>query len=144
MKCPGCGKVIDETRYSADLIFCPHCGEDIKAASAASQLHFCPYCGQKQTSQSNFCPNCGKKLMHEEKPAAHAAQPPGESFMDRAVKPIAKSIRNSFGRERQINKLYKQWAEFSNLPPDEVPSMDDLRNISSSRKNDKPDSEQES
>jgi len=141
MKCPGCGKVIDEARFSPNLTFCPHCGQDIKAAADSSRLLFCPYCGQKLSAQTKFCPHCGKELINEEKPAG---QPVGESLIERTAKPIAKAIRNAFGRERQVRKLYKQWAEFSNLPPEEIPSMDDLREMPSTRKDKKHDSGQDS
>jgi predicted amidophosphoribosyltransferase len=141
MKCPGCGNVIDEARFSVDLTYCPHCGQDIKAASDISHLQFCPYCGQKLTSLTNFCPNCGKKLILGEKPTR---QPVHESFMERTAKPIAKAIRNTFGRERQIRKLYKQWAEFSDLPAEEIPSIDDLRGMSSAKKEREHDSSQDS
>lgn len=139
MKCPGCGQVIDETRFSADLTFCPHCGQNIKEARDTGRPQFCPYCGQKLETLTNFCPNCGKKLITAEKPAGHPAG--GDTFIERTTKPIAKAIRNTFGRERQIRKLYQQWAEFSNLPPDEVPSMDELRGMSATRKEREQDSD---
>lgn len=141
MKCPGCGQVIDESRFSADLTFCPHCGHNIKESRDTGRPQFCPYCGQKLESLTNFCPNCGKKLVIREKPAAGRMPGGGETFIERTAKPIAKAIRNTFGRERQIRKLYQQWAEFSNLPPDEVPSMDDLRDMSSPKKEGKHDSD---
>jgi primosomal protein N' len=136
MKCPACGNVIDKARFSSDLTYCPHCGQDIKAAADTSRLHFCPYCGQKLASLTNFCPHCGKKLILEKKPAGHHAR---ESLIERTAKPITKVIRNTFGRERQIRKLYKQWAEFSNLPQEEIPSMEDLRDMSPPEKERKQD-----
>jgi predicted RNA-binding Zn-ribbon protein involved in translation (DUF1610 family) len=131
MKCPACGNVIDKNRFTSDLTYCPHCGQDIKAAADTSSLHFCPYCGQKLSSLTNFCPHCGKKLILEKK---LTGQPARESLIERTAKPIAKVIRNTFGRERQIRKLYQQWAEFSDLPQEEIPSMEDLRDVSSSEK----------
>jgi len=141
MKCPGCGKVIDEDRFSPDLTYCPHCGQDMKTAGDSNRLLFCPYCGQKLSAQTNFCPHCGKKLILDEKPAERTIS---ETLIERTAKPIAKAIRNTFGRERQIRKLYKQWAEFSDLPPEEIPSMDDLREMPSAKKGKKHDSSQES
>ena len=141
MKCPGCGKVIDEDRFSPDLTYCPHCGQDMKTAGDSNRLLFCPYCGQKLSAQTNFCPHCGKKLILDEKTAERTIS---ETLIERTAKPIAKAIRNTFGRERQIRKLYKQWAEFSDLPPEEIPSMDDLREMSSTKKEKKLGSSQES
>ena len=144
MKCPSCGKVIDEARFSADLTYCPHCGQDIKAAGDSNRLLFCPYCGQKLSAQTNFCPQCGKKLILDEQPTERTICRTSIAFIERTAKPIAKAIKNKFGRERKIRKLYKQWAEFSNLPPEEIPSMDDLRDVSSARKEKKHDSSQDS
>ena len=136
MKCPACGNNIDQERFSADLAFCPFCGDDIKAAAAKSHLAFCPYCGQKLDELTNFCPNCGKKLAAQDKPnkAPAAEHSLAESFIERTAKPLVKSIRSSFGRERQIKKLYQQWAEFSDLPEEAIPSMDDLHEMSASQK----------
>lgn len=140
MKCPACGNVIDEARFSADLTYCPHCGQDIKSSADASRLQFCPYCGQKLESLTNFCPNCGKKLVIDKKPAGQLTN---VSFIERTAKPIAKAIRNTFGHERQIRKLYQQWAEYSDLPQEEIPSIDDLRGMSSSEKEGEQNSNQD-
>jgi predicted amidophosphoribosyltransferase len=142
MKCPSCGKVIDESRFTADLTYCPHCGQDIKAAGDASRLQFCPYCGQKLTTQTNFCPQCGKKLTLEKPSAERTICRTSIAFIERTTKPIAKAIRSTFGRERKIRKLYEQWAEFSSLPPEEIPSMDDLKDKSSEKKERDQDSSQ--
>jgi DNA-directed RNA polymerase subunit RPC12/RpoP len=131
MKCPSCGKDIDESRFSKDLTYCPYCRQNLKAAGETGRLLFCPYCGQELSAQTNFCPHCGKKLLSDEKPTG---QPRVKAFIERTAKPIAKAIRNTFGRERKVRKLYKQWSEFSNLPPEEIPSMDDLRDISVEKK----------
>ena len=144
MKCPSCGKVIDESRFSADLTYCPHCGQDMKTASNARRLQFCPYCGQKLSAQTNFCPQCGKKLILEEQPTKRKIYQTSIAFIERTTKPIAKAIRDTFGRERKIRKLYEQWAEFSSLPPEEIPSMDELRGESSAKKERNQDSSQES
>jgi predicted amidophosphoribosyltransferase len=134
MKCPSCAKDIDESRFSLTLVYCPYCGQELKAAGEAGRLLFCPYCGQELSAQTNFCPHCGKELLPAEKPAW---QPRGKAFIERTAKPIAKAIRNTFGRERKIRKLYQQWAEFSNLPPEEIPSMDDLREMSDEKRSKK-------
>jgi len=131
MKCPSCGKDIDESRFSPDLTYCPYCGQDLKAVGETGRLLFCPYCGQELSAQTNFCPHCGKKLTLAEKPTGQLR---GKAFIERTAKPIAKAIRNTFGRERKIRKLYNQWAEYAQLPPDEIPSMDTLREMSADEK----------
>ena len=55
-------------------------------------------------------------------------------FMENTAKPLAKKIKNIFGRERKMQKLYKQWAQFSDLPPEEIPSIDKLRGMSAAEK----------
>ncbi|MCJ7769520.1 MAG: zinc ribbon domain-containing protein [Dehalococcoidales bacterium] len=135
MKCPNCGKDIDESIFSTDLTFCPYCGEKLEV----TRLQFCPYCGQKLTTQSSFCPHCGKKLAFAEGKAD------GEQLVkdfigekaktvEEKAKTVAKAIRNTFGRERKIKKLYNQWAEFSNLPPEEVPTIEELKKMSAEEK----------
>jgi DNA-directed RNA polymerase subunit RPC12/RpoP len=135
MKCTNCSKEIDESSFTSDLTFCPYCGEKQEATG----LQFCPYCGQKLTTQSTFCPHCGKKLSHAEK------KPEGEQLVkdfiqekaktvEEKAKTVAKAIRNTLGRERKIKKLYQQWAEFSNLPPEEVPTIEELKKMSAEEK----------
>lgn len=124
MKCHSCGKEIDESSFSTGLTYCPYCGHELEAA----RLQFCPYCGQKLAAQTNFCPHCGKKLaLAKKKPIVEQTV---KDFIEERAKPIAKAIRNTLGRERKVKKLYQQWAEFSNLPPEEIPSMDTLRQMS--------------
>ena len=138
MKCPGCGKDIDESRFSpSSLGYCPYCGQEIKPTGEVGRLQFCPYCGKKLEVRTNFCPYCGKRLIQEGKTEE---QPTGGTIIKRTAKPIVKAIRNTFGRERQIRKLYQQWTEFSNLPPEEIPSTDELRKMSTARKDKKQDS----
>ena len=135
MKCPSCNKDIDESIFSPDLTFCPYCGEKLEVTG----LQFCPYCGQKLTTRSNFCPHCGKKLSLSDR------RPDGEQLVkdfiqekaktvEEKAKTAAKAIRNTFGRERKIKKLYQQWAEFSNLPPEEVPTIEELKKMSAEEK----------
>ena len=126
MKCQSCGKEIDRSAFPGELTFCPYCGGKLSEAT----MQFCPYCGQKLEAQANFCPHCGKKL------ASAGVKAGGEEkdFLEDTARSIAKKIRNSFGRERKIRKLYQQWAEFSDLPPEEVPTVDDLRQMSAEEK----------
>lgn len=151
MKCLNCNREIDKSLFPEDLTYCPYCGQELGTASIGERLQFCPYCGQKLATQTKFCPHCGKKLLFtgtrfdiqdiqqmgkdfiEKK-----AKPIAKDLIDNKAKPIAKAIRNRFGRERKIRKLYEQWSEFSELPPEEVPSMDNLRKMSAEEKAKKP------
>jgi len=137
MKCYSCGREIDESRFSSGLGFCPYCGQEIKPAGGVERLQFCPYCGKKLEALTNFCPHCGKKLIQE---GRTEEQPTYETTVKQKLSTTAKAIRNTFGRERQVRKLYRQWAEFSNLPPEEIPSEDELRRMSTARKDKKQDS----
>jgi len=139
MKCLNCNREIDKSLFSEDLTYCPYCGQEMGSASIGEKLQFCPYCGQKLTTQSNFCPHCGKKLSLTDR------SPDGEQLVkdfiqekaktvEEKAKTAAKAIRNTFGRERKIKKLYKQWAEFSNLPPEEVPTIEELKKMSAEEK----------
>ena len=123
MKCHSCGKEIDESSFSTGLTFCPYCGHELEA----DRLQFCPYCGQKLTTETKFCPHCGKKLAPSKK--KHTAEQTVKDFIEEKAKPIAKAIRSTLGRERKIKKLYQQWAEFSDLPPEEIPSMDTIKQM---------------
>lgn len=135
MKCLNCEHEIDQSIFSQDLVFCPYCGQKLGLASVGEKLQFCPYCGKKLTEQTNFCPHCGKKLaLFEGK--SHSNQPVRDLIEEKAkkveeqAKTVAKAIKNTFGRERKIRKLYKQWAEFSDLPPEEIPSTEELEEMS--------------
>ena len=135
MKCLNCSREIDKSLFPEDLTYCPYCGQELGSASIGEKLQFCPYCGQKLVAQTNFCPHCGKKLLLAgTRFDIHDIQQMGKDFIENKAKPIAKAIRNKFGRERKIKKLYQQWSEFSELPPEEIPSMDNLRQMSSEEK----------
>ena len=126
MKCQSCGKEIDRSVFPGELTFCPYCGDKLSEA----KMQFCHYCGDKLEAAANFCPRCGKKL------SAVKAKEGGEEkdFLEDTAKTIARKIRNTFGHERKIKKLYQQWAEFSDLPPEEVPTIDELKRISAEEK----------
>jgi DNA-directed RNA polymerase subunit RPC12/RpoP len=139
MKCLNCNREIDKSLFPEDLTYCPYCGEEIGSASIGEKLQFCPYCGKKLTEQTSFCPHCGKKLSLTQR------RPGGEQFVkdfieegakivEEKAKTVAKAIRNTFGREKKIRKLYQQWAEFSDLPPEEVPTMEELKKMSAEEK----------
>jgi len=139
MKCLNCNREIDKSLFSEDLIYCPYCGQEMGSASIGEKLQFCPYCGKKLTEQTSFCPHCGKKLAFAEG-KADGEQLVKDFIQEKAktveekAKTVAKAIRNTFGRERKIKKLYKQWAEFSNLPPEEVPTIEELKKMPAEEK----------
>jgi len=141
MKCLNCSREIDKLLFLEDLTYCPYCGEEMGSASIGVKLQFCPYCGKKLTEQTSFCPHCGKKLfpidskggmpdIHKLKDIRQA----GKDLIDNTAKPLAKKVRSVFGRERKVKKLYEQWAQFSELPPEEVPSIDELKEKSVAEK----------
>ena len=141
MKCLNCSREIDKSLFPEDLAFCPYCGQEMGSASIGIKLQFCPYCGKKLTEQTSFCPHCGKKLLSTEPKSSiygihdlKDIQQAGKDFIDNRAKPLVKKIRNSFGRERKIKKLYEQWAEYSELPPEEIPTIDDLKQMSEAEK----------
>ena len=147
MKCLNCGREVDKSLFPEGITYCPYCGQEMGTASIGEKLQFCPYCGQKLLTQTKFCPHCGKKLLltstgldvHDIQKMGKdfinkKAIPIGKDFINKKAIPIAKAIRNKFGRERKIKKLYDQWSEFSDLPPEEIPSMDNLRQKSAEEK----------
>jgi len=140
MKCLNCNRDIDKSLFPEDLTYCPYCGQEMGTASIGERLQFCPYCGKKLSEQTSFCPHCGKKLL-----SLTGGKPNGEQLardfieekvksVEEKTKTVAMAIRNTFGRERKVKKLYKQWAEFSNLPPEEIPTMEELRKVSAEEK----------
>ena len=135
MKCLNCGREVDKSLFPENLTYCPYCGQELGTASIGERLQFCPYCGQKLVTRANFCPHCGKKLLLTgPRLDAHNIQQIGKDFINKKAIPIAKAIRNKFGQERKIKKLYQQWSEFSELPPEEIPSIDNLRQMSAEEK----------
>ena len=139
MKCLNCNREIDKSLFSENLTYCPYCGQEMGSASIGEKLQFCPYCGKKLTEQTNFCPHCGKKL------SLTIGKADGEQLVkdfivekaktvEEKAKTVAKAIRNTLGRERKIKKLYQQWADFSDLPPEEVPTIEELKKMSAEEK----------
>ncbi len=119
MKCPNCDK--DLSAFSQGSAYCPYCGQAL-GGQDTNRLLFCPYCGQELTATADFCPHCGKNL------APTKAKPPFRP--ERVAVTIARSIKGRFGRERKIKKLFQHWAEYDQLPPDEIPSVETLGKIS--------------
>ena len=128
MQCPNCGRNIDESLFPASLAFCPYCGQDLRSASQESErLVFCPYCGRELFDQTSFCPHCGKQLKVSEKRLS--GQKISKVFLERAAKPIVKAVRDTFSSGKKTRKLFQQWSEYAELPPEEVPSMETLREM---------------
>ena len=131
MQCSKCHNEIDESRFP-DLAFCPYCGAPPIKKKNAPQLTFCPYCGKELKEATPFCPQCGKQLPDEysaEKDSDageavthqhHDILTEGKEFLGNT----AGAIKRSFGRERKVRKLYEQWAEHSDLPEDEVTTLE--------------------
>jgi hypothetical protein len=49
--------------------------------------------------------------------------------LERAVKSAAKAARGVLSSKRKTRKLFQQWSEYAELPPEEIPSMDDLKEM---------------
>jgi len=117
MKCPHCGKDVDESLFPSGLTYCPYCGQNLQSSireQVLDEISFCPYCGEELSGKTNFCPHCGKELaMH--KMAYHHAQESREPVERKAGR------IDIFGMKRKGGKLYKQWAEYADLPPEEIP-----------------------
>ena len=128
MQCPNCSRNIDESLFPASLAFCPYCGQDLLPVSQETErLAFCPYCGRELPDQTSFCPHCGKQLKVSEKRLS--GQKVGKAFLERVAQPIVKAVRDAVSSEKKTRKLFKQWSEYAELPPDEVPSMEALREM---------------
>ncbi len=133
MKCSSCGKDIDRSRFPSNITFCPYCGDELRNADEANAMQFCPYCGERLIIQANFCPHCGKKLLTTQKSASVEKTKP-QAFIEHAAKPVIESLNDNLGPERKLRKLYKQWVEFSNLPPEEIPEISKVLKESTNKK----------
>ncbi|MEE8194426.1 MAG: zinc ribbon domain-containing protein [Dehalococcoidales bacterium] len=119
MKCPNCSK--DLSAFSQGSAYCPYCGQAL-GDQDTNRLLFCPYCGQELSAPADFCPHCGKNLVPTK------AKPPFRP--ERVAATIARSLKGRFGRERKIKKLFQHWAEYDQLPPDEIPSVETMGKVS--------------
>jgi ribosomal protein L37AE/L43A len=128
MKCPHCDNEIDESRFPAGLSFCPYCGDELPAGEREEdKLLFCPYCGQELFARTKHCPHCGKELASataEPSPASTTNDTLEHSETREIIGRAASSIKGTFSKERKIKKLYKQWAEHSDLPPEELVALE--------------------
>jgi DNA-directed RNA polymerase subunit RPC12/RpoP len=123
MKCSVCGKDIDRSRFPSNITFCPFCGDELHNAREDNAMQFCPYCGEKLIIQASFCSHCGKKLMTMDGNIS-LKKMDARTFIENAAKPVVKSIKENLGSERKMKKLYKQWVEYSSLPPEQINTID--------------------
>lgn len=125
MKCPHCGNEIDESRFPAGLSFCPYCGDALPAGEQEEdKLLFCPYCGQELFARTKHCPHCGKELAAAATAPAPDTTTPKLHETREIIGRAASSIKGTFSKDRKIKKLYKQWAEHSDLPPEELAALE--------------------
>ena len=128
MQCPKCGRGIDGSLFPAGLAFCPYCGQNLLSISKETEgLTFCPYCGRELLDKTSFCHHCGKELKVSKKKLS--VQKVSRVFLKRLAQPIGKAVRDTFSSNKKTRKLFQQWSEYAELPPDEVPSMETLRKM---------------
>jgi uncharacterized protein YbaP (TraB family) len=72
-----------------------------------------------------YCPHCGKELAPAEATAAPDTDiTPKHHETKEMIGRAASSIKGTFSKDRKIKKLYKQWAEHSDLPPEELAALE--------------------
>lgn len=129
MRCPKCGKDIDESLFVSPLTYCPYCGQNLETSGgedAGEEMLFCPYCGRELAGKVNFCPYCGRELARQvttyedkqvaSKPTDFEAEPTID-----ALAIDAPAIEAPAPKRRQ-DKLYKQWTKYADLSPEDTPS----------------------
>ena len=132
MKCSNCSKEIDESRFPSGLAFCPYCGESmVEPNQDEPRISFCPYCGGQLTTSTAFCPHCGKQLPqtpeaeHEHEQTAHNPKSHILADSKEFIGHTADVFKKTFGQERKTRNLYKQWAEHSELPIEEIAALEE-------------------
>jgi len=122
MKCPRCGRDIDESTFPPPLTYCPYCGQNLRAGSTAEptgDILFCPHCGKELPGKVNFCPYCGEEVAGRtltQYPGLEKTEP-----TEYKTKPVVEVPPE---QKKKASKLYKQWVKFANLPPEAVPSIE--------------------
>ena len=129
MRCPHCGRDIDESVFQPAPAYCPYCGQNLGSTEGAGEsMLFCPHCGKELPGKVNFCPYCGEEV------ARHVTTPyPGledSELAERRAKPI---IELPPEQKKKSAKLYKQWMKYANLPPEAVPSTETPRETPAKR-----------
>ena len=121
--------------------------KDTKTVINGITMNFCPNCGNKVNSEDNFCSNCGAKLQAEvhypqeelDAAEAHDANDLQELGLEKqqnirinhqankrswitSVKAFLIQIYYVFKylKASRKRRLYKQWVEAANLPPDAI------------------------
>ncbi len=139
MRCPKCGKDIDESLFVPPLTYCPYCGQNLETSGgeeAGEEILFCPYCGKELAGKVKFCPYCGRELASQvtayedkqvdSKPADFEAEPAIEALAIEALAIEAPVIEASAieapAPKRRQDKLYKQWTKYADLSPEDTPS----------------------
>jgi hypothetical protein len=95
------------------------------------RISFCPYCGGELTTSTAFCPHCGKQLpqTHESEQEHEQTVPHPKSHILADSKEFightADAFKKTFGQERKTRNLYKQWAEHSDLPIEEIAALEE-------------------
>ena len=126
MRCPHCGKDIDESVFPAPLTYCPYCGQSLRASGteAAEDMHFCPHCGKELPGRVSFCPYCGGEV------ARRVTTPsPGLEGIEPAERRAKPTIEPPPERKKKTDKLYKQWMKYADLPSAAVPSTETPREM---------------
>lgn len=125
MRCPHCGRDIDESLFQPAPAYCPYCGQNLGSTEGASEsMHFCPHCGKELPGRVNFCPYCGEEVARRTTtpyPGLEGIEP-----AERRAKPI---IEPPPEQKKKTAKLYKQWMKYSNLPPEAIPSTETPREM---------------
>jgi len=119
MRCPHCGRDIDESTFPPPLSYCPYCGQNLISTEGASEsMHFCPHCGKELPGRVSFCPYCGGEVAR--RITAPYARPEDIEPTERRAIPIVEPPE----QKKKSGKLYKQWMKFANLPPEATPSTE--------------------
>jgi len=120
MRCPHCGKDIDESTFPPPLSYCPYCGQNLSATEEATEsMHFCPHCGKELPGRVNFCPYCGGEVARHITAPSHMLE--DSQPAEYGAKPI---IEVPPEQKKKKDKLYKQWIKFADLPPEAIPSTE--------------------
>lgn len=120
MRCPHCGRDIDESTFPPPLSYCPYCGENLSGTEEATEgMLFCPHCGKELPGRVNFCPYCGGEIARRITAPPHMLE--DSQPAEYRAKPI---IEVPPERKKKIDKLHKQWMKYANLPPEAAPSTE--------------------
>ena len=116
MRCSNCSKDIDEEVFPPPLTYCPYCGLKLKdsGVDVTEGMHFCPHCGQELPGKVSFCPYCGGEIGR--RATTRHVGVGGEPAEQRV--PV---IEIPPEKSKKVDKLYKQWVKYADLPPEAIP-----------------------